>query len=383
LIRCTKVPADGYADRETLPIPTYPFANVRSDIVTFGGTGLVLTPVDRAGASSRRVPLPGPVPSQMSFAGLGVSPDGRWVTLDTVGDGGVCGYPVLMSVIDGSMLRPFDVGGAESVGRPAWSPDGRTLYAIHRTLATGPLVPVEDHGSVWAWDRAANTVANLGAPCDGCGVHGVFARPGGRGLAVAYTETGCDPVVTAACSSGIAARDETGWRIVATPAQLAESFGTEVVWLEALGVASDDTFVANDRNDAIALVPLEGAGAPVLIGRPCCYGLELVSLSPDGSTIAGVLGSEDGLDRNVVLLDLAAGAWSTAGTIDHRPDQQADGDQLLASAWAPDGGSIAFLTAPPNGGTATLRIVSAEDGSMVDVPIEGAGDWITWLPSMP
>src|SRR6478735_9376584 len=51
LIRCTKVPADGYADRETLPIPTYPFANVRSDIVTFGGTGLVLTPVERAGAS--------------------------------------------------------------------------------------------------------------------------------------------------------------------------------------------------------------------------------------------------------------------------------------------------------------------------------------------
>jgi hypothetical protein len=211
----------------------------------------------------------------------------------------------------------------------------------------------------------------------------VFARPGGRGLAVAYTETGCDPVVTAACSSGIAVRDETGWRIVATPAQLAESFGTEVVWLEALGVASDDTFVANDRNDAIALVPLEGAGAPVLIGRPCCYGLELVSLSPDGSTIGGVLGSEDGLDRNVVLLDLAAGAWSTAGTIDHRPDQQAEGDQLLASAWAPDGGSIAFLTAPPNGGTATLRIVSAKDGSMADVPIEGAGDWITWLPSMP
>lgn len=308
----------------------------------------------------------------MGIVGLAVAPDGGQIAVSTAGiNGWACADPLLVSVADGTFRRPFVVGRLESVSRPTWSSDGATLYAFHQTLATGPLAPPEDPGSVWAWDRRADIRRDLGVPCEGCLVVALYPDPASDRMVATYVAGPCDNVpAPGSCPWGAAVLDKAGSWQVAVPAEpLGPDLGPP--WSEPLGVSPDGRLVVR-LNDAIALLGLDGSGWSEPVGRPCCYGLEGALLAPDGSTVVGTVGREDGLGTQLAVFDVESMAWRVEATITAHLLYPA------ASAWSPNSDRIAI------GQGAVARIVPIDGTDVEDVPLpDSAGEALAWLPARP
>lgn len=305
-----------------------------------------------------------PMPAEMA-----ASPDGRWVALSTSGSGSFsCSDVLLVSVPDGLFRRPFTAGVIESLRAPTWSSDGATLYAIHRTLAAGPLAPPDDAGSMWAWDRTTDTSRDLGSPCAGCAVLAVYPSPDGRVVA-AFGPAGCR-LSPFDCGWGAAIVDDGAWRVVATPADVARAFDS--AFSEPMGVAADGALIAH-VGETVTFLALDGSGEAMRVERPCCDTLEIPALSPDGSAVAAIVMDRSG-SPTLALLDTRTRAWRLAGTIGQQGGP-------YAAAWAPDLRQVAYLRYLSDG-SSVLDIVATDGSGVEERPFTG-GEAIAWLPATP
>lgn len=91
--------------------------------------------------------------------------------------------------------------------------------------------------------------------------------------------------------------------------------------------------------------------------------------------------SNDFLETQVVVLDLASGRWRVVATIDSRASAQVGGIGFgSGSVWSPDSLALAFLTYDQSGGLPTHLIVRS-DGTIREIDADDWAETFAWLPA--
>jgi Tol biopolymer transport system component/predicted Ser/Thr protein kinase len=297
------------------------------------GTGLLVNAQEAAGESSNQIFLvsyPDGTARRLtndlsSYAGLGVSPDGRsFVAIRNERRSAI--WTLAMTGSDQGAPITDGASADEGVYGIAWTPDGRIVYT---TEASG-------NPDIWIMNadgsRRVQLTSNPGLD--------IFPRVthGGRYIVFVSDRDG----------------SARGWRM-ALDGSGAIQLTAEPVGRFRLSVSNDDRWVYyDDTRGQTRKVSIDGGpGEPTFsadqlatLGEPLPRGFHEATPSPDGTMVAGHYGTAQG--ERIVVIPMAGGSVKRFDTLPP------------TAAWAPDGRSFVFIGG--RGGVSNLMRVPLTDG---------------------